>query len=335
MCHICQRLGIKIDYPPPKTAEEIEKEAAEEAAQEEAEDRKREQEYLELVAQGKPIPQPPRKQLGPPKPPTKVIAEPAPSHDGTPTFAAYEVPVALLGPNNSPPSQNPEKYRPPFGIRFYDITPTATPERAALLARRISELTHDARYNDRCYDKDRIEVVAMPLRDLSMTAEDRAARCIRHNEAERAARLPIADATVASSWYIPESFQIRNYNKELFLICDLKDSWEDALRNPGKKYWREPSAHGYFRHVIYERKFGDSEEDDEDRERGFHPDVDQPLEMVGAALSMVRDDAQDFYTCHFIPEGVLDMQLALARADAAGVEVPRPVVIPFRPDAHK
>ncbi|KAL2130242.1 hypothetical protein VTI74DRAFT_6719 [Chaetomium olivicolor] len=206
MCHVCSRLGIVIDYPPPKSDKQIEKEAAEEAAREEAENQKREQEYLDLIAQDKSIPKAPRKQVSTFVPPTKVVVEPTPSHDGTPTFAAYEVQLALLaadpdspdGYSDSPPSQDPENHRPPFGIRFYDITAGATPERAALLARRISELTYQARYNDRSYDKDRIEVVAMPLPE-SMAADDQAARCIAHNEAERAARLPIANAAVAAS----------------------------------------------------------------------------------------------------------------------------------------
>lgn len=339
MCHVCERLGIVIDYPPPKTDEEREKEEAEEAAREEAEAQKREQEYLDLIAKGKPIPKAPRKRLlsGTPPPPNKVIVEPAPSHDGSPTFAAYEAPVPLLGPNDTPPSENPEKYRPPFGIRIYDITPTATPERAALLARRISELTYDTRYNDRCYEKDRIEVVAMPLLDQSMTANDQAARCIAHNEAERAARLPIADAAVAASWYIVESF-MHGYNcsKELFFIGHLKeDSWEEALRNPDKVRWTEHSDHGYFRHVLYEKRFDYPDGDEEDRCKEFYPSVEFPLEHLGGHLSAVRDDAADFYLCHFIPEGVLDMELALARADAAGIKVPRPVVIPYRPGAHR
>jgi hypothetical protein len=43
-----------------------------------------------------------------------------------------------------------------------------------------------------------------------------------------------------------------------------------------------------------------------------------------------RLNVRQFYLCHFIPEGVLEMELALARAKVAGIEVPRPVVIPLR-----
>jgi hypothetical protein len=82
-----------------------------------------------------------------------VVVEPAPSHDGAPSFAAYEVPVSLLnsdaesedGYSSPPPAQEPEKHRPKFGIRIY--------ERAALLARRISELTDRARMSGEGYEK--------------------------------------------------------------------------------------------------------------------------------------------------------------------------------------
>ena len=38
---------------------------------------------------------------------------------------------------------------------------------------------------------------------------------------------------------------------------------------------------------------------------------------------------RDLYTAHFIADGILDMELALSRAAAAGEELPRPAVIPY------
>jgi hypothetical protein len=81
------------------------------------------------------------------------------------------------GYSSSPPAQEPEKHRPKFGIRMYDTMADASAERAALLARRISELTDRARMSGEGYEKDRIEVVALPL-PASATAEERAATCI-------------------------------------------------------------------------------------------------------------------------------------------------------------
>lgn len=57
------------------------------------------------------------------------------------------------------------------------------------------------------------------------------------------------------------------------------------------------------------------------------------LESLGSTLYDFRRNVHEFYVWHFIPDGVLDMELALARAEEAGVEVPRPVVIPLKRDA--
>ncbi|KAK4098281.1 hypothetical protein N658DRAFT_488507 [Parathielavia hyrcaniae] len=86
--------------------------------------------------------------LEPGFPQSKVVVEPASSHDGSPTFAAYYVPLYALeavpdsedGYRNSPPAEETEIYRPKFGLRIYDTTSHATAERAALLARRIPPL---------------------------------------------------------------------------------------------------------------------------------------------------------------------------------------------------
>jgi hypothetical protein len=347
MCQVCDRLGIVIERP---SEEQLAKEAAEEEALQRAEDQKWEQECLDLVAQGKPIPRRRKKLRSTARliPPSKVVVEPAPSHDGAPSFAAYEIPLSLLaadpesadGYSNSLPSQEPEKLRPKFGIRIYDTTASATADRAALLARRISELTFATRVSgDTRLQKDRIEVVALPLPE-STTAKDREAKCIAHNEAERRARLSIADAALAASWFIVENFY-GNARKRVFIITDLKDSWEDALPNPNRLGWSTRSVHGHFRDVDYDERFhySDDEELDEEGDAAAElpPDMvsrgEYNLESLGATLSDFRRNVHQFCICHFIPDGVLDMELALARAEAAGVEVPRPIIIPLKRDA--
>ncbi|KAJ0273155.1 hypothetical protein Brms1b_012743 [Colletotrichum noveboracense] len=64
--------------------------------------------------------------------PWKTIVQPAPSHDGAPTFAAYQV------FENTPEDLSPEDLeaavrplRPPFGVVVYDTTHTARPARSA------------------------------------------------------------------------------------------------------------------------------------------------------------------------------------------------------------
>ena len=345
MCHICDRLGIEIESPPAgKTDEEI-------AAEEEAAER----EWVELEAQGQPLPEAPCENPGyRVLPPTKVVVEPAPSHDGAPTFAAYSVFVPLLdvdeesedGVSNSPPTLEPEKHRPIFGIRIYDTTADATPERAGMLARRISELTYWQRVSSESGEEDRIEVVVMPM-DVGTTAEERAARCIVHNEAEREERLAMADAAVAKSWYLAEDFYDGCCRKQIWVINDLKEDWEKALRqaNARRPHWGpavkdtadvELVHGGQFLNVGYDRTDSYDPEVEEVDENGRPlPEFfarGYSLEKIGEWLSEfrgVRGNVYMFFQTHFIPDGVLDKELALARAAAAGIEVERPVVIPY------
>ncbi|KAG7291423.1 hypothetical protein NEMBOFW57_001442 [Staphylotrichum longicolle] len=321
MCHVCDRLEIDIELP---SEEHLAKEAAE----------------ARLVAQGQKPPRPGKTPL----PRTKVVVEPAPSHDGAPTYAAYEMQLALLaadpdspdGYSNSPPSQDAEKYRPPFGIRIYDTTPRATGGRAALLARRISELTYRQRVSDDYFRyKDRIEVVALPLPEAT-TRKDRMTRCVAHNDAEREARLLIADPALAASWFIVEDFDADFTRKRVFVINDLQDSWEEALSTYDYQYADSRSPHGHFFDFAYDCT---SSSDNEEIERSLEEEPfvaglrcrgEERLENLGTHLMYFRDNVVEFYVSHFIPEGVLEMELALARAEAAGTQVPRPVVIPLR-----
>ncbi|KAJ4303929.1 hypothetical protein N0V88_001529 [Collariella sp. IMI 366227] len=323
MCHVCERLEIEIEEP---SEEQLAREAAEDEAQEEA--------RAQLRAQGKLPPS-----VGKvPMPLRKVVVEPAPSHDGAPTYAAYEMQLTLLatdpespdGYSNSPPSQNAEKHRPQFGIRIYDTTPSATGDRAALLARRISELTYDQRVMDDAYRyKDRIEVVALPLPEAT-ARKDRMARCMAHNDAEREARLLIADPAFAASWFIVEDFKAYFSRKRVFVINELQDSWEKALRTRNDRLERSRSAHGHFFNVSYDcPSSSDEEEIEASWEKSCVPGQlccgEDHLENIGADLLNFRLNVKEFYSRHFIPEGVLEMELALARAAAAGIEVARPV----------
>ena len=172
--------------------------------------------------------------------------------------------------SDSPPKHEPEKHRPQFGIRVYDTTEDVTAERAALLVRRISELTYKCRTSCDRTEKDRIEVVALPL-PASTTADERAVKCIAHNKAERAVRLAMADAAVAASWYIPEDFSANGIKKRIWVINDLKESWEDGLRKADGLAWTElqkefdpAGVYGHFLAVSYgvDPSWYDAEDED-------------------------------------------------------------------------
>lgn len=274
-------------------------------------------------------------------PPHKVVVEPAPSHGGAPTYAAYETRLTLLPADpdsldaysNSPPSgvQDAEKHRPSFGIRIYDITPSATAERAALLVRRISEQTYSVRMSSNGHPHDRIEVVALSMPADTSTAKARVEKCIAYNEAERAARLLISNPAVAKSWFIPADFRGLGSRKRLFIIVDLQEGWENALASRECVSWY-PSAtdkYGRFYQISYDR-YWDEEYWWELEEPGSSVPHGEPLGNVGSDLNEGRLDMHTFHDCHFIPRSILDMELVLARAEVAGIKVPRPVMIRLR-----
>ncbi|KAK4149733.1 hypothetical protein C8A00DRAFT_18623 [Chaetomidium leptoderma] len=348
MCRVCQRLGIVIEGPPPGLF-----------AQEYAEQAYLEQKQLEYWAAREDHPPAPRKHLRS-QPTPKVVVEPAPSHDGAPTFAAWSIyPMHLdaADPDNtadgysdSPPKQDPEKHRPKFAMRVYDATETATAERTARLVRRVAELTRERRMSvsTEYAHEDRIEVVALPL-PACMTAEERALKCVEHNKAERAARLGMEGdaAALAASWYlvvddlddsVPGS--TRNLRKLMWVIHDLKDSWEEALRRAeGLGRWElekldQQGAHGHFLAVSYDvdRSWYDDEGDedlDEDRPRPEFFVQEYALEWLGEKFYQHLEWNLKEFENHFVAKGVLEVELALARAAATGVEIPRPVVIPY------
>lgn len=348
MCHICHRLGIKLDLdPPPPGLTEAQVDALDEAYWERvrAEEEAAEQRMIELTDQGKGPPGPAPKRHLRARPPTKVVVEPAPSHNGAPTFAAYRVVLHLLpadpaasdGYSDSPPPPasrrfpHPERLRPEFGLRVYDTTATATAERAALLARRIAELTREARCASESHQDDRIEVVVLPL-PPGTGHETRAAACIAHNEAERAARLAMPDAATAASWYVAEDFYDYSTRKRLWVINDLEeDAWEETLRRAdrGGDLWnlRETDEveerGGHFLEVSYDI-VPDEEADEEWAMQGRPPPEcfarEYPLRKLGDELGDFRGvggNVFSFYQTHFVSEGILEKELAMARAIAA------------------
>jgi hypothetical protein len=190
--------------------------------------------------------------------------------------------------------------------------------------------------------EDRIEVVALPL-PASLTAEERAVKCIAHNKAEQTARLCMADAALSASWYIMVEdldFYASGKRKQMWAINDLKDSWEEALRKADGLDWVElqkmdkKGAYGHFLAISYDvaSSWYDDEDDEDLEEDRPKPEFfvqEHCLAWLGEEFYHFLDGNLKMFEEHFIPEGVLEMELALARAAAAGVEVPRPVVIPY------
>jgi hypothetical protein len=124
-------------------------------------------------------------------------------------------------------------------------------------------------------------------------------------------------------------FNFYGAHKFLWIIHDLPNSWEEALRRPTHEDGE--AIHGGFLRVVYDYEKRPYESDDQDLDRDFSLPTYR-LEQLGWTLFNfrgIRSNVKRFYEDHFVPDGILDKELALARAAAAGVEVPRPVVIPF------
>lgn len=131
-----------------------------------------------------------------------------------------------------------------------------------------------------------------------------------------------------------KNFQVSGSRKRLFIIVNLQKDWEDELPSPERVSWYSSAAStcAQFYEIAYNRYSDDRDEYWWELEE---PDSSvrhwEPLGNLGSDLIKVRLDIHKFYVRHFIPHGILDMELALARAEVVGIEVPRPVVIRLKP----
>ncbi|KAK1635451.1 hypothetical protein BDP81DRAFT_450338 [Colletotrichum phormii] len=136
--------------------------------------------------------------MTPTRSPSKTFVEAAPSHDGAPTFAAYQI------HDDTPESDAAalRALRTSFGFVVYDTTETARPARSARLAHALFDHTRMNRDTIR-YGADCIEVVTLPLLN-SFSMDRRIEACMRHQDAEYQSRLRIADKAEAASWFLAE-----------------------------------------------------------------------------------------------------------------------------------
>ncbi|KAK2749357.1 arca-like protein [Colletotrichum kahawae] len=262
-------------------------------------------------------------------PPT--IVQPAPSHDGAPTFAAYEI------FQDTPEDLKPEDFeaavrplRPPFGIVVYDTTHTARPARSAQLARAVFDRTYWYR-RKRYHRPDRFEVVTLPLPQSSTDAE-RAEACIRHHEEEIRSRTSIPHEPEAVSWFLPAQIMDSSHARRIIAINRLEEndgdeevevaSWEESMSNEeyAIEYAAcmnpEASRSGSFVSISWQPR---KELWLSHKGRDYNPDIDRGMstpcygfEVLGN-ICMELVSAVDVFYNHFVPDGVLDLQLEKAR----------------------
>ncbi|KDN62927.1 hypothetical protein CSUB01_05943 [Colletotrichum sublineola] len=274
----------------------------------------------------------------PPSPPSalKTVVQPAPSHDGAPTFALYDVPI-----DTQETEAELRPVRPQFGIVVYDVTPTANPSRIAQLALTLHGQIISCNGH---HPGERLELVALPLPQCS--DDEHVEACIRHHEEEIRTRMLIDDKAEAASWFLPERIKDRVYARNILIInCFKDDSSDDAvvaslrealLTNEGRVDWatyNDPNATrcGTYLYVTWRprnrRPYTLTYEPDDSNRRvlkfAFLPDDTYPkspevnfysgaLENSRSALMEMVDALQPFYN-HFVPDGVLNRELLKAR----------------------
>lgn len=298
MCFVCSRLGLSDgdeDWTPGQDQDDEEESEV-------------------------PQPQLPHRRLASRAPREETVVEPAPSHENTPTFAAYSVIEGTQPADRT-------KQRPAYCLCIYDVTPDANPARAEQMARAIFERTmaHRRRPDN---DRDRVEVVALPrpeVREQSDIADrELAEHCARHFEKERASRLVIGDAALAKSWYLPEMLSDQWYSMGILVISRVTDRWEEGLD------WIDKHPEDFVavinRQQAYNSRFGTcllvkwqprewiwrAYEEPITSESRLDVSTYSLEALRSAASELIASGVRKFYE-HFLQDGILDRELTAAR----------------------
>ncbi|KXH30018.1 hypothetical protein CSIM01_00732 [Colletotrichum simmondsii] len=314
MCHHCFDNKRQDSTPPSMRAKDVARRRLEEAARL---DRERAEEDDEEEGKEK------KRRL-----PNKTFVQAAPSHDGAPTFAAYQI------HDDTPESDLSalRALRPPFGFVVYDTTETARPARSAQLARALFDHTKTKRTKIR-YGADRIEVVTLPL-PITLSLDQRVEMCTRHYDAEYQSRLRIADKAEAASWFLAERIMDRQFARRAFVIDRIKEdgdedededesavmaSWKESFSNVDQELdvvmQPDLSNTGSFIEISWQPRKGIwnfwNRENCGPGNSMFSSRFGS--EAFGGRFQEMRDAIEVFYN-HFVPDGILDRRLDQARA---------------------
>ncbi|KAJ0332772.1 hypothetical protein COL5a_001496 [Colletotrichum fioriniae] len=313
MCHHCFDNKRRDSAPPSMRAKEVTRRRIEEAARLEREIAEEEGEEEEKKEEKR-------------RSPSKTYFQAAPSHDGAPTFASYQI------HDDTPESDLTalRALRPIFDFVVYDTTETARPARSAQLARALFDHTKMKRTKIR-YGADRIEVVTLPLPE-SFSVEQRVETCMRHYDAEYQSRLRIADKAEAASWFLAERIMDRQFARRAFVIDNIKEdgngdedesaalaSWEESFSNVDQEHEAvmqpDLSSAGSFIEMNWQLRKGIW--NFWNRENCGPGDSMSSYrfgsEAFGGRFQEMRDAIEVFYN-HFVPDGMLDRRLDQARA---------------------
>ncbi|KAH9230229.1 hypothetical protein K456DRAFT_1918770 [Colletotrichum gloeosporioides 23] len=198
------------------------------------------------------------------------------------------------------------------------------------LARAVFDRTYWYR-RKRNHRPDRVEVVTLPL-PQSFTDAERAEACVRHYEEELRSRLLIPNVAEAVSWFLPGRIMESTYARRILPINRLEEndnddevevaSWEESISNEEYAIEHEAcmnpeaSRSGSFLCIDWQPR---KELWLSHRGLAYDPDKDKEIrtpcygfEIFGNICMELVDAVEVFYN-HFVPDGVLDLELDKAR----------------------
>ncbi|KAJ0165192.1 hypothetical protein CTA2_12066 [Colletotrichum tanaceti] len=126
----------------------------------------------------------------------RTVVEEAPSHDGRPCYAAWEMTETDPDAQTPPDASN----RPKWSIQLYDTTPAAGDrEHVRATAKRVEDSTRRARQRREALSRVEVHGLAVPA---GTPEAERVALCAAHHRAEVAAR----NASGTADFFIPPTF---------------------------------------------------------------------------------------------------------------------------------
>ncbi|KAK6222544.1 hypothetical protein QIS74_04246 [Colletotrichum tabaci] len=170
----------------------------------------------------------------------RTIVEEAPSHDGRPCYAAWQMTEMDPDTQTPPDASN----RPKWSIQLYDTTPEAGDrEHIKATAKRLEESTRRARQRREAHS--RVEVHGLVLPAGTPEAE-RVALCAAHHRAEVAAR----NASGTADFFIPPTFDELWERRILVIDKPVADAARDES-SPGTGE-RDDDGGGAFLAVFFD-----------------------------------------------------------------------------------
>lgn len=167
-----------------------------------------------------------------------------PTHDSTPCTSIWREPIF--------PDDDQPLVRPIYSLQIYDTTPHSSKQSYFdAVATTIQKSTFDEQDGYDSMQQIRLDFYGLEMPE-GFPETERVERCIRHQKKEIAAR----NATGKMDYYIPRTFDERDWQRELYIIDREEKHWAegedgflknmfDPSRGSGKKMTKSQKCIGY------------------------------------------------------------------------------------------